>query len=515
MSLAQRLAEHVAAAFTGLWVQSCEHEDALTEIARLCRDRKWSSAVWDVDRGLRIAGTGNGNGATTAAAAAAASAATDPLAAIRAINTLAPAKNQPDGSALLVLPNFHRFLQSAEIVQALAHQIHTGKQNRTFIVILSPVVQVPVELEKHFVVIDHELPDRGQLQKIAEGVATESGELPKGQDLQRLLDAASGLTRYEAEGAFSLSLVREAKVTAQTVWELKGQALKKSGLLTLHRGTETFADLGGLDALKGFCTRALNPGRKTAARPRGVLLLSPPGCGKSQFCKALGNETGRPTVILDIGTLMGSLVGQTEQNVRQALRIADAMAPCILMIEELEKALGGVVGGGGGGGGDSGVSARLFGTFLTWLSDHTSDVFVVCTSNDISKLPPEFSRAERFDGVFFLDTPGTAEKERIWPIHLARYGMGDVARDRRPADPEWTGAEIQSCCRLAALLDVPLKDAARNVVPVAVTAAESVAKLRAWASGRCLDAGRPGIYSRGAPEPDLPSARRVTRPSNN
>ena len=500
MSLSQRLGEYIAAAFTGIWIQSQEHEDALAEIGRLCRDRKWSSAVWDVDRGLQI--SGNGTAPATANAAA------DPVAAIRSINTLAPPKNKPDGSALLLLPNFHRFMQSTEIVQALAHQIHAGKQNRTFIVILSPVVQIPVELEKHFVVIEHELPDKQQLQKIAEGVATEAGELPKGEDLSRLLDAASGLTRYEAEGAFSLSLVREGKVKPETVWELKSQTLKKSGLLTLHRGTETFADLGGLDSLKSFCTRALNPARKTSARPRGVLLLSPPGCGKSALCKALGNEMGRPTLILDVGTLLGSLVGQTEGNIRQALRIADAMAPAILMIDEVEKALAGAAGGNS----DSGVSARLFGTFLTWLSDHTSDVFVVTTSNDISKLPPEFSRAERFDGVFFLDTPSTAEKEKIWPIHLQKYSL--KLDSPRPEDRDWTGAEIQSCCRLAALLDLSLKDAAKNVVPVAVTAAESVAKLRTWASGRCLDASRPGIYARGG---DLASnlGRKVSRASSN
>ncbi len=501
--LPEKLGEYIAAAFTGIWIQSLEHEDALAEIARMCRDRKWSLAVWDVDRGLQI--TGNGG------PPAIADAATDPVAAIRSINSLAPDKNNPDGSALLVLPNFHRFMQSTEIVQAVAHQIHAGKQDRTFIIVLSPVVQIPIELEKHFVVIDHDLPDKQQLQKIAEGVATEKGELPEGDALQRLIDAASVLTRYEAEGAFSLSLVREGKLKAETIWEHKSQTLKKSGLLTLHRGTETFADLGGLDSLKKFCTRALNSTCKTTARPRGVLLLSPPGCGKSAFCKALGNEMGRPTLILDVGTLLGSLVGQTEQNIRQALRIADAMAPCILMLDEVEKALSG---GASGGGGDSGVSARLFGTFLTWLSDHTSDVFVVCTSNDISKLPPEFSRAERFDGVFFLDTPSTAEKDRIWPIHLGRYGLADGTRERRPKDNDWTGAEIQSCCRLAALLDLPLKEAAKNVVPVAVTAAESVEKLRHWASGRCLDASRPGIYSRSS-EVSRVSGRNVSRPLSN
>jgi SpoVK/Ycf46/Vps4 family AAA+-type ATPase len=201
------------------------------------------------------------------------------------------------------------------------------------------------------------------------------------------------------------------------------------------------------------------------------------------------------------------------QNTRTALRIVDAMSPCILFIDEVEKALAGLASSGQT---DSGVSARLFGTFLSWLSDHTSDVFVVCTANDVSKLPPEFGRAERFDGIFFLDTPGSAEKAAIWPIHLKRYGLSVSGANARPDDREWTGAEIQSCCRLAALLDLPLKDAAKNVVPVAITAAESVERLRAWAAGRCLDASHPGVYTRGAATAvPTSTGRRVARPASN
>jgi hypothetical protein len=370
-------------------------------------------------------------------------------------------------------------------------------------------------LEKAFVVLDHDLPDRVQLEQIARGVATEHGELPEGEGLVRLLDAASGLTRAEAESAYALSVVRHGALVPQAVWELKEGMVRRSGLLTLHRGAERFADVGGLEALKQFCTKALAGGRGGGpARPRGVMLLSPPGCGKSAFCKSLGNETGRPTLVMDVGALLGSLVGQSEANLRQALRVVDAMAPCVLMIDEVEKAL---AGGASGGSTDSGVSARLFGSLLTYLSDHASDVFVACTANDISRLPPEFSRAERFDGIFFLDTPGTAEKQAIWPIHLRRYRLEEsLSRGKRPDDRDWTGAEIQSCCRLAALLDLPLREAAKNVVPVAVTAAESVERLRAWAAGRCLDASRPGVYTRGAPEPVAPTARRrVARPSSN
>jgi hypothetical protein len=502
MSLTQRLTEYISACFSALWVQSFEHEDALREIAEMCREQNWRLATWDVEQGLQIPGQSNGQPTDAGGS--------DPLAAIRSINALA----SPESSAILVLANFHRYLSSPEIVQALARQISLGKQNRTFLVILSPIVSIPVELEKLFAVVEHELPGRQQIEEIARGVATEEGELPNGPELDRVLDAAAGLTRYEAENAFSLSLVRHRRVEPEAIWELKGGMLKKSGLLTLHRGGERFERLGGLEALKAFCARAMrNQGnRDPLRRPRGVLLLSPPGCGKSQFCKALGNETGRPTLVLDVGALMGSLVGQTEAATRQALRIADAMAPCILFCDEIEKGLSGVASSGQC---DSGVSARLFGSLLTWMSDHETDVFVVATSNDISKLPPEMSRAERFDGVWFLDLPSAQQRRAIWHIYLDLFGLD--SKQARPVDADWTGAEIRSCCRLSALLDVPLVEAAKNVVPVARTSAESVERLRAWASGRCLNADSPGgIYQRDGSTGSVRPGRKVRRdPSNN
>jgi hypothetical protein len=484
MPLAARFVEHVRACFTGLWIVSHEHPDALTEIARVCRDEDWQLATWNLADGLRSEGTRVEAG--------------DPLAAVRAMDALAV----PGGTSILVLENFHRFLQSAEVVQALAGQVVAGKANRTFVVILAPVVSLPIELEKLFVVLEHDLPDREQLLAVAQGVATEPGELPTGPDLDRVLDAAAGLTRYEAEGAFSLSLVRHGTVRPDAVWDLKTQTLHKSGLLTLHRGGEDFAALGGLSALKAFCRRALRRSSRgnPLRRAKGCLLLSPPGCGKSAFAKALGAETGRPVLILDVGTLMGSLVGQTEERTRQALRIVEAMAPCVAMIDEADKAFAGV-----GNSSDSGVTARMFGTFLTWLADHESDVFVVCTANDVARLPPEFSRAERFDGVFFLDLPGRAEKDAIWRLYRTRF---ELPEQPQPADESWTGAEIRACCRLAALLDLPLVEASRNVVPVAVTNAEAVERLRTWADGRCLDADRPGLYRRVA---QRSTRRRVTR----
>ena len=165
------------------------------------------------------------------------------------------------------------------------------------------------------------------------------------------------------------------------------------------------------------------------------------------------------------------------------------MGKSVVLLDEVDKAFGSATGGGNG---DSGVSARMFGTFLTWLNDRQSDSFVVCTANDVQKLPPEFARAERFDSVFFVDLPGGDQKKLIWDQYISSFEL-DPAQ-AKPKDDVWTGAEIKACCRLAALLDVPLKAAAQNVVPVAVTAQESIDRLRSWASGRCIDAQKGGIF---------------------
>ena len=204
-----------------------------------------------------------------------------------------------------------------------------------------------------------------------------------------------------------------------------------------------------------------------------------------------------------------SLAVYPTERTRRALRIVDAMQPAILYVDEVEKALSGVAGSSSS---DSGVSARMFASLLSWLNDHDSDVFVVCTANDVSKLPPEFNRAERFDALFFLDLPESQQKLSIWQMYRQRF---DLASDQPlPDDQNWTGAEIRACCRLAALLDVPLVQAAQNIVPVAATAAESVSRLRDWASGRCLSAETTGLYTNDSTRPK-PRRKIGRNPSNN
>ena len=213
-------------------MQTSEPDEAEREIARHAVEHKWRLAVWDIAGGMRIP------------PAAATDTCGDPLAALRAL----PALAQANGTAVLILHNFHRLLNSPEVVQATIGQLLAGKQQRCFLVVLSPVVSIPVELEKLFVVLEHQLPDREQLLRIAQELTSELPEdLPKSAELERVLDAAAGLTRYEAEGAFALSIARHNRVRPEAIWELKAQTLRKNNLLALHRGKEQFDSLGGLN----------------------------------------------------------------------------------------------------------------------------------------------------------------------------------------------------------------------------------------------------------------------------
>jgi AAA+ superfamily predicted ATPase len=237
----------------------------------------------------------------------------------------------------MVLKNFHRFLANPEVLQTLANRAALGKGIGQYIVIVSPVLQLQPEIEKLFTVVHHELPDTAQLTKTCNDLVNDDPAFakPTEAEVQAVVDASRGLTRQEAENAYALSFVRNKKLSADVIWSIKAQTLEKSGTMTLYRGDANFQNLGGLENLKQFCLRAMRRQGETNVdkRPKGVLLLSPPGCGKSQFAKALGNEVGRPTVMLDFGSLMGKFVGESEGNMRRALKQVDAMAPCVLFVD--------------------------------------------------------------------------------------------------------------------------------------------------------------------------------------
>lgn len=243
--------------------------------------------------------------------------------------------------------------------------------------------------------------------------------------------AFKGLTEFEITNLLALSYADDGALTRKDlrlIFDQKQQMIKKAGILEMIPLKETIDDIGGLENLKEWFERKAKVYKNiTKAKkygvdmPKGVLIAGVPGCGKSLNAKAAANLFGVPLLRLDMGRLMGKYVGESESNLRNAIALAEAISPCVLWIDELEKAFAGI----GGTGGGAEVTTRLFGNFLTWMQEKDSLTFVVATANDITKLPPELLRKGRFDEIFYVGLPDRAERETIFKIHIAK---------RRPTD---------------------------------------------------------------------------------
>jgi hypothetical protein len=401
-----------------------------------------------------------------------------PAAAVREAATM-------PNKSVVFLWNFHRLLGGLEVIQAIQNAVPELKAKRNCLVVLAPSAEkLPEELARVFTTMDFALPGRAELRQAMTEIS-EPYQVPVPDD-PALVEAALGLTDQEAEDAFALSLVTKKGFDQGVISREKAGALLRQAQLQMNQFQERFIDLGGLDVLKDYTL-------KTAVSPMamGVIILGVPGTGKSHFCKALANELGIPCLSLDFGRMMGSFVGQSENNMRNALKAIDAMGRCVLFIDEIEKGLAGTKSSGET---DSGVKAGVGGTFLKWLSDRQPGrAYVVATCNNVQGFPPEYLRSERWDSLWFVDLPSREEKSAIWNIYQRRYFTvgGESLTPLSPPDDEgWTGSDIRACCRTAAMMGCSLTEAARFIVPVTRSMAEDITKLREWAKGRCILASR-------------------------
>jgi SpoVK/Ycf46/Vps4 family AAA+-type ATPase len=323
--------------------------------------------------------------------------------------------------------------------------------------------------------------------------------------VKALVDASVGLTRAEAENVFAKTLVVAGRLSAgeaDIVHQEKKQVVRKSGLLEYVDTPESLQSVGGLERMKAWLKRrkaALDPAARQwgLPNPRGVLLVGVQGCGKSMAAKATATELGHPLLRMDVGRLFSKMVGETELNMRRALALAEAVAPAVLWIDELEKALSGA---GGSGSSDAGTTSRVFGTLLTWLQEKTTPVFVVATANDIEHLPPEVLRKGRFDEIFFVDLPNAEERRAILSIHLSRRRRDPAKFDLdvlAKASEGYSGAEIEQAI-VEALYDTfgrapditteAVAAALRRTVPLSRTMAQAIDARRQWAHGRTVPA---------------------------
>jgi ATP-dependent 26S proteasome regulatory subunit len=409
--------------------------------------------------------------------------------------------------SLLIARDFHMFIKSTHgdpnpvLVRKIKDVLSTAQsENRAFIIV-GCQVHLPAELQKEVSVVEFKLPGRDLLRTTAENIGTAGGvDTPENGVMEKLVDACCGLTTTEAADALALSIVEAHALVPEIVAREKALTVKKNGVLEIFETLVSAKDIGGLQILKHWIGRRKLAFTKKAKEyglptPKGVLIVGIPGSGKSLTAKATASIMEVPLLKLDAGNLFASHVGESERNMRIAIQTAEAVAPCVLWVDEIEK---GFSGSKSSGSTDGGTSARVFGTFLNWMQEKTAPVFVFATANDISQLPPEFLRKGRFDELFFVDLPDGGERREIWTVHLGKRNRTDGEFEIDIADLAsrtngFTGAEIEAAVNEAMFAafdeDVPmgnkhLQDAVANTVPLSKTMAADIERLRGWAEGR-------------------------------
>ena len=499
----QEITERLRARHTLLWIVAPvpEHPRVERAIVDAAAAARFPCLFWDCSTGLSEA---SGRARTTN---------TDPAA---VLFTIRDSKER----TVYVLRHMHRWLADPVMAQSIRSRERELKNGvpateARAMVILAPTAEGAADLGA--TVIDYPIPDRVEMARILDGVIAALPEdyranaAPNGTR-EAAIDAAVGLMASEAEDCYARSLVRSRTIDPVLVSAEKRRVVAREKVLTWYEPDPRGLDgIGGLDVVKAWCT-ARKVGFSERARafglraPQGFLLVGVSGCGKSLTPKCVAAAWGVPLLRLDMGALRSKYVGDSEANIRKALQLAETVSPCVLWLDELEKALGGSTGEQG----DGGVSADALGAVLTWMQERQGSVFMVATANDVRSLPPELLRKGRFDEVFWVDLPSLPERREIAAVTLRQYGREPETVDLAAvakATEGFTGSEIAAIVPDAlfaafndgerALTTADLLTAAGTVVPLAKTAADKIDDLRAWAKGRARPASTPVETAKG------------------
>jgi ATP-dependent 26S proteasome regulatory subunit len=500
-----KLKTYLRSGYAALFAVTHEEERISTEVTRIASEIGFKVFTWTPTLGI-MTPTGTviekfGNPPNEKPT-------TDPAVALRAYMATIAKKDELHGhvvpnKSVLLMKDFHLYLAKRDpvLTRLVKDSISIGRQTARSLMVMGCQLQLPPELEKEFTVVEFPLPTRTELLEIATELSKAKAVKLNG-DAEAVLDAGVGLTTCEFADAAAASLTEHNEIVPAYVADLKAQTIKKGGILEIVKPGVTFANLGGLDELKGWIGKRKHAfGKKAEAyglpTPKGVILFGVMGAGKSFATRAIAAELNCPLVRLDTGRLFGGLVGQSESNVRGVINQVEAFGRCVLQIDEIDKGFAGMVGGHDG---DSGTTRRVIGTFLTWMAEKKSPVFIVATANDLTKLPPELLRKGRWDEMFFIDLPTQSERVEIWNVQIKM-------KNRTPSDfdvdelavatKEWTGAEIEALFNegLFAAFDEGkepntelLVHLSTKTVPLSKTMGEQLDGLRRWADGKCRPA---------------------------
>ena len=490
MDAAKEIEVLIRAKYPILYVVSWEERRVEQAITNVCKNLNRTLYTWTVTQGMRPPVPRTSGPARPAQLPG-------------ELEALALVHEAPEYTVFL-LKDFHPYMRDNRVIRLLRDLAVRLRGKAQTVIILGPSLSLPTDLEKDVSVLDFPLPDapeiEGTLDKVIGAVKDNPNVDSKidGTNREQLVKSAQGLTLDEIESVFARSLVEKKCFDLGVVLEEKKQIIRKSGLLEYYEADQSLKDVGGMDLLKDWLDKRTSSFTDKARdfglpAPKGILLLGVQGCGKSLIAKSVSANWNLPLLKLDVGRIFGSLVGQSEENIRRAISVAESVAPCILWADELEKGFAGISGSGVS---DSGTTARVFSTFLTWMQEKTSPVFLIATANQVTALPPEMLRKGRFDEIFFVDLPGDKEREQIFSIHLEKrkrdVSKFDLATLSRATDG-YSGAEIEQVVvgALFAAFDkgreVTQEDVvaeAKAVVPLSVMMREEIDELRTWAQLR-------------------------------
>jgi len=466
--------DYLAAGYPALCVLT--HEPHRIDEVLPFKDDKWRFYSWDCIRGVRSLTENK-----------VADEIQDPVAAVNWLDRLP--------NTVLIAHNLHMFTDIPEVLQAIQNGVYVWPRFGSMLVMVSPVVQLRPEIEKFFHMIDFPLPDDEELFDL-------QAELGKPHNIKlnrKAARAAKGLTKFEAETAYALAMIKKGYFSTKIITDAKQQMIRKSGLMQFWEPA-SIRDVGGLGLLKSFIenrSKAFEPDNEDLPRMKGLLLVGISGTGKSLASKATASILGWPLIRLDIGAMKNSLIGESERRIRQATQVIDAFGKAVIWIDEIEKAFSGTKSSGET---DAGTTASMFGHFLTWMAETTAPILVMATANNIAQLPPEFMRAGRFDATFFVDLPTHSERLEIVKI-MNRKWKADIPLEFADRLSGYTGAEIEQLAK-DALYD-GLENAHDALVPLSRTMREDINHLREWAKNRARFANTPE---------DEPEAPRSIRP---
>jgi SpoVK/Ycf46/Vps4 family AAA+-type ATPase len=486
-----------------IYILSSEEKRVEKSIADVLHSReaqknyKTKIYTWSVTEGVRVGAEPQGDSK-------------DPLKALRFI-----LEAKKDERAVFILRDLHAFQKNPEVVRLLRDLARNLKETLKTVFMISPLLQIPPELDKEVAVVEYPLPELSEIGTILDRVMSmvPGKTPPTGLEREHIVEAALGLTADEAENVFAKSLVQTGTFDIDVILSEKERIVRKSGVLEFFRTQEKMENIGGLDLLKGWLRKRQSAFSEEARnfglpRPKGILMIGIPGGGKSLTAKAVGAAWRLPLLRLDVGKVFAGIVGSSEENMRRAIQMAEAVAPSILWVDELEKGFSGT---GSSNNSDGGTAARVFGSFVTWLQEKTSPVFVIATANNVDELPPEMMRKGRFDEIFFVDLPTLPERREIMAIHVKRRGRdpGQFNLDLLAEKSEgMTGAEIEQAV-ISALFDEYDKSGSNGVlksegvvhslqetVPLSRTMKEKIATLRNWCKTRARPASSEYLASK-------------------